>query len=71
MVADIGTKALDEATVVKLRVIMTGYAVENAHIKKDAEEWKSTMWMTIIELVDEGNHYKKSEDGTSSKRVKK
>ena len=24
---------------------------------KDAEEWKSTMWMTIIELVNEDNHY--------------
>ena len=57
MVADIGTKALDGATFAKLRDIMTGYAVENAHMKKDAEEWKSTMWMTIIELVNEDNHY--------------
>ena len=57
MVADIGTKALDGATFTKLRDIMTGYAVENAHMKKDAEEWKSTMWMTIIELVNEDNHY--------------
>jgi hypothetical protein len=57
MVADIGTKALDGATFVKLRDIMTGYAVENAHMKKDAEEWKSTMWMTITELVEEDNHH--------------
>ena len=57
MVADIGVKALDGATFAKLRDIMTGYAVENAHMKKDAEEWKSTMWMTIIELVDEDSHY--------------
>ena len=58
MVADIGTKGLDGATFVKLRDIMTGYAVENAHMKEEAEEWKSTMWMTIIELVEEDNHYK-------------
>ena len=57
MVADIGTKALDGATFAKLRDIMAGYAVENAHMKKDAEEWKSTMWMTIIELVNENKHY--------------
>ena len=57
MVADIGTKALDGATFVKLRDIMTGYAVENAHMMEDAEEWKSTMWMTITELVEEDNHH--------------
>ena len=57
MVADIGTKALDGATFAKLRDIMTGYAVENAHMTKDAEEWKSTMWMTITELVEEDNHH--------------
>ena len=57
MVADIRTKALDGATFIKLRDIMTGYAVENAHMMKDAEECKSTMWMTIIELIDEDNHY--------------
>ena len=57
MVVDIGTKALDGATFVKLHDIMTGYAVENAHMKKVAEERKSAMWMTIIELVDEDSHY--------------
>ena len=35
MVADIGTKALDGATFTKLRDIMTGYAVENAHMKNE------------------------------------
>ena len=57
MVADIGTKALDGATFGKLRDIMTGYAVETTHMKKDAGEWKSTMWMTIKGLVGEDNHY--------------